>query len=454
MKPLTQALLFIVVFHSATAAPLANKNRKNENATHKEILQSIFQKQSSTSSKTTAQQKRLIGSSYTANGQIQDSNYYQYSNGRGSTHTNLSSYFDNFYAVGINNTTKNIMSDTNASWRYYNGSLNKTHDDFFIYDGNNRVINHIYSATSYNLQHSIVYNSNGTIAQVTTSDSLVNNIFIPQTIVYMTYNAQNKRIADSTFDLIKNKSEFKRNYTYNTAGNITSFKSYQFQNNNWVQTYEAIYSYDGSDRLIVSHASYTINSTLNQSKDSFAYIGTNTKPYYEVDMTWDNGLSQWIPGNAYTYQYTTTGLIDTYYIHQYTTQWDTVERDVMIHDANGLLQRVNGYLYNGNGNFATTPYDQTTMYYQDYDPLTIQQHASKALLSLYPNPTYNTLSIQTTLQSGNITITNMNGQTVHSEPLSRQHQTINTQNLPTGNYILTVSNKEETQTSHQQFVKQ
>lgn len=62
MKPLTQALLFIIVFHSATAAPLANKNRKNENATHKEILQSIFQKQSSTSSKTTAQQKRLIGS--------------------------------------------------------------------------------------------------------------------------------------------------------------------------------------------------------------------------------------------------------------------------------------------------------------------------------------------------------------------------------------------------------
>lgn len=346
------------------------------------------------------------------------------------------------------------MSDTNASWRYYNGSLNKTHDDFFIYDGNNRVINHIYSATSYNLQHSIVYNSKGTIAQVTTSDSLVNNTFIPKTIVYMTYNAQNKRIADSTFDLIKNKSEFKRNYTYNTAGNITSFKSYQFQNNNWVQTYEAIYSYDGSDRLILSHASYTINSTLYQSKDSFAYIGTNTKPYYEVDMTWDNGLSQWVPGDAYIYQYNTAGFIDTYYIHQYTTQWDTIERDVMIHDTDGLLQRVNGYLYNGNGNFAATPYDQTMMYYQAYDPLTIQKENNTVLLSLYPNPAYNTLSVQTTLQNGNIIITNMNGQIVHSEQLTGQQQTINIQHLPTGNYILNVSNKNETQTSHQQFVKQ
>jgi len=454
MKLFTQTLLLAIAFQSATAAPLVRKNKKNENATHKEILQGIFQQQSRAASKTTAQQKRLIGSSYTANSQIQDSNYYHYSNGRGSSHTDLSSYFDNFYATSINNTTKNILSDTNTNWQYYNGGLNKTHDDFFVYDASNRVINHIYSATSYNLQHSIVYNSAGTIAQITTSDSFVNNIFIPQQIIYMTYNAQNKRTADSTFDLIKNKSEYKRKYTYNAAGNITSFKAYQFQNNNWVQTYEAIYSFDGSDRLILNNTSYTLGTTLYQKKDSFAYIGTNTKPYYEASFSWDAGLSLWQAEDAYTHYYNTAGLIDTTYIYRYTTQWDTIERNVHTYDANGLLQRVNGYLYNGNGNFATTPYDQTTMYYQDYDPLTIQQQSNKALLSLYPNPAKNTLSIQTTLQSGNITITNMNGQTVHSEPLSRQHQTINTQYLPAGNYILTIFNQDKTQTTHQQFVKQ
>ncbi len=452
MKLFTQTLLLALVFHTADAAPLNNK--KQENATHQEILQGIFQRQSSSTLKTTALQKRLIASSYTSNGQIQDSNHYYYTYGKGSTHTNLLSYYDNFYALGINNTTKNIMSDTNASWRYYNGSLNKTHDDVFTYDANNRVINHIYLATGYNLQHSIVYNSTGTIAQVTTSDSFVNNTFIPEAIMYMTYNAQNKRIADSTFDLIKNKSEYKRAYTYNTTGNITSFKSYYFQNNNWMQTYEAIYSYDGNDRLVVSHISYLLGATLYQTKDSFAYIGTNTQPYYEVEINWDNGLLQWIPNEAYTYQYNTAGLVDTYYIHQYTSQWDTIERNVMIHDANGLLLRVNAYLYNGNGNFGAIPYDQTTMYYQEYDPLTIQKTSSKTILALYPNPANNLLYIHTSIQNGNITITNMNGQNVYNEQLIDQQKVVNIQQLPPGNYILTIFNEDNTQTVYQQFIKQ
>lgn len=452
MKPFTQTLLLALVFHTADAAPLGNK--KPENATHREILKGIFQKQSNLAFKTTALQKRLIASSYTSNGQIQDSNHYYYTYGKGSTHTDLESYYDNFYALGINTTTKNIMSDTNSSWRYYNGSLNKTHDDVYTYDANNRVINHIYLATAYNLQHSIVYNSTGTIAQVTSSDSFVNNTFIPEATMYMTYDAQNKRMADSTFDLIKNKSEFKRTYTYNAAGNIASFTSYRFQNNNWEQTYETIYSYDTSDRLVLSHIRYTLGSTLYQTKDSFAYMGANTQPYYEVEINWDNGLAQWVPYDAYTYQYNTAGLVDTYYIHQYTTQWDTVERDIMIHDTNGLLQRVNGYLYNGNGNFAAIPYDQTTMYYQEYDPLTIPKQNNKPLLTLYPNPANNLLFVQTSILNGNINITNIKGQTIHSEQLIDQRQTVNTQQLPAGNYILTIFNKDKTQTTYQQFIKQ
>lgn len=456
MKSFVPIILLSACTYTTHAVPLQHKNKTSAKNPHKALVHVLLQKQTNAANKTTALKKRLIANAYTTGGSVLDSNHYYYSNGRGSANTTADSYFDNYYSTAIN-PVQNIRSDSSVNWHDFSSGAGLVRSDTKVYtyntNGSIGKVKHFSQWQQAEFAHT--YNSNGLVTTITSSDTMNGTAMIPKRSMYISYNSQNLRTYDSTHDIINNVPLSKRIYTYNANGNMLSFLSYQYIAGSWLLTYTNTNVYDGSNRLITTEAAYDMGSGLeNMDKDSFSYQGSSVNHEFHVDYTWDAGLSSWTAEEMIHNQYNSAGLVDTYYIYQYTTQWDTMERDVYTYDANGLLLRSNGYLYNGNGNYATVPYDQSTMYYEDYDPLTIQKLNDKSLLTLYPNPANNILFVQTSILNGNINITNMKGQNVHSEQLSGQQQVINTQQLPSGNYILTIFNKDKTQTAYQQFIKQ
>lgn len=456
MKKTLPLILFMTYGVAVNAAPLY----KNEISQHRAICNAILQKQAGTGPayKTTGIQKRLIANSYTGNGILTDSNHYYYSNGRGSSHSNAESYYDNFYATGVNSTTKNILDDSSINWHLTSGgNLIKTVRETYAYNTDNKVINHDHLTTYYHLGHAITYTSQGNINTVIASDTEGGTAFIPKSTFYAAYNSQGKRISDSTVDLSSGLCTYKRIYTLDANGNMLKFEAYQYISSVWTKSYRNINTYDLSNRLITSTAEYDFTGMglENYSKDSFAYNGSSPNAVYHITFGWDNLTMDWEKGDCTLYQYNSQGLLDTYYLMNFSSQWDTVERDVHTYDSNNLLLRTNGYVYLGNGVFDTNPYDQSNMYYEDYFPTGINTVVTGDNISIYPNPSKGIINIHTDdNKTGNVSIFNLSGQLIlNSSGKQLNKQLIDMQQYPSGNYIIHIADDSGKQLYQQQLSK-
>ena len=88
--------------------------------------------------------KRVIATSYFANGSLQDSNRYYYSYGRGSEHTNAESYYDNY--LRGSDAEQNIHCDSSANYVNFGGTMMmRLSGKSYHYNSNNLPDNFIYS---------------------------------------------------------------------------------------------------------------------------------------------------------------------------------------------------------------------------------------------------------------------------------------------------------------------
>ncbi|MBS1773759.1 MAG: T9SS type A sorting domain-containing protein [Bacteroidetes bacterium] len=454
MKRLLPLCLMIASGVNTIAAPLT----KSATSLHISMYNVILQKQAQTTAhnKTTGTLKRLVANSYTNNGVLTDTNHYYYSAGRGSTHTDVTSYYDEFYITAIN-PVHNILCDSSTNSHLYSGQWYQTASRAYTYDANNNILQLIsHSYSTYSL-HTPTYNANNKFETISMADSAAVPK-VPTARMHIFYDGQNRRIMDSSYYVKTNKPYAKRVFTYDANGNQLQFNSYEYSTGTWQLTYRNTNTYDGSNRLITSVAELDFGQGMGLefiNKDSFAYTGAAMNPYYHIDYSWDATNTVWEPNEILLNHYNTASLLDTYYIVRYTTQWDTIERDVHTYDSNNLLIYSNGYNYLGNGSFSTTPYDQTVQYYEDYFPASVNTTTTLAGIVIYPNPAKEQLNIS--IQNNNpynISIVNMAGQLQYTiSGCTENTQRINTSGLARGSYIIQITDNAGKPLAQKQFIK-
>lgn len=453
-----QTLLFMLLLTglSSYAAPL---NRKNNNSmilqTESMRLPVLQQQIARAAHKPTAVQRRLIASNYLANGAEVDSNRYYYSNGRGSSHSTPGTYFIS-YGLTSYRQEQYIQCDSAINWHNNGGGLDYSGTTTYAYNAQNKVTMIDSRSPYFAIQYAGTYNSSGKLSVITILDTFGGTAMIPKSNMHVVYDGQGKRVLDSTVNISTGVQTGKRTYTYDSNDNLQEFSSYRFVSGAWQLSFRDVFTYDSQDRVITetSEGDYG-NGFMMQQKDSFAYTGTAVQPVYHLTSIWDDNNSIWDPYEALVYTLNTQSLPDTYIMYRHiTTQWDTIERDVYTYDTHGLMVRSNGYLYTGNGQFNTTPYDQTNLYYEEYYPAGVHEMATeKRAISIYPNPATGRIELQLP-ETSEITITGINGQTLHREQgIPAGNKQINIENLPAGNYIVNIIDKEGAK-QYGQFVKQ
>lgn len=457
MKQLLLAMMMGCVV-SGYGAPL-NRKKANTQPEQAYVHELAWQKQNTRmAAKGTASMKRVIASTYFANGVLIDTNVHRYSHGRGSTHnTRVESYYDNYSMVGIGE-QKNIQCDTSAGWYDYGNGLLWDGTSVYSYDAANNVTRHYYSSPYIMLQYEGVYNSNNMLTQVTISDTFGGTALMPKSRMYMIYDGNGRRVQDSTVNIANGNQTGKRVYTYDANGNMIKHESYTLMGGSTLQLFfQALYTYDNQDRVLTETTAYDFGNGLNNNSfDSFAYTGNAVHPIHHRTAVWVDTSGIWDDYEILDYTLNAQEQPDGYILYRHINQWDTIERDVYHYDANGLMTGTSGYLYAGNGQFNTTPYDRNTLYYEDYDPNSVTNIAATGrTFVLSPNPSSGQVHFEVAKGFNNMTVINSTGQIViTNENLTAGHNAIDISSLPAGNYIMLLHNLSENTVSNAKFVKQ
>lgn len=439
------------------AAPL-NKKKAYVHEEHKLAHEMAWQKQNTrTAAKGTATMRRLVATTYAANGVLIDTNSHIYSNGRGSTHNVMpESYYDN-YSMVARDYGKTILCDTSIGW-YDNGSLLWDGTSVYAYDAANNTTKHLYISPYFMLQHEGAYNSSNKLVQITTSDTFGGTALVAKTRMYIMYDGNGRRVQDSTVTIATGVQTGRRVYTYDANGNMVKYESYSLMGGTSLQLfYQALYTYDTLGRVLTEKDAYDFgNGLTNNGLDSFAYTGNNLHPVHHRTASWVDTLQAWDDYEILEYSLNAQGQPDTYIIYRHINQWDTIERDVYQYDTHGLMVKTNGYLYVGNGQYSSTPYDQNTLYYEEYDPASVSGVMKNGRqFALVPNPAHNTISFD--IQEGftSMQVINAMGQVVMKEEgINTGNTTVDISELPTGNYLMTLYNPVDNTMMHAKFVKQ
>lgn len=441
-------LLLIVPALFASAQQLKDPLYKAlKDRTDGDIIRHILVAQSAKSgsaSKTTALKHRLLSYSYLNNGNLQDTTAYTYSSGRGSDVTDYASYSDNFLPMYYSFRQPYIKYDTKRSWQKIGNQLFPTWENTLSYDLSGKTIGHSSKYDPYfDDYYTIVYNGNNLPVFITTGDGSPQNV---KWEMYVVYDAQNRRVMDSTFNKNTNKPDGRRTYEYDAMGNMTGYYSYYYSTGTSpTLSFQSVYGYDNANRMIystglVNNGSGTI---INSSTDTFTYTGTATQYTEHRSYTWDKTAGIWTPGQKLVYHLNTQNNIDTYYIHEWnttTSQLDTIERDVLYYNNNNLISYTHGYKYTGNGTYSNIPYDKQNYYWQDYDPTAITgNNVSRPRIVVYPNPATDVIHI-IGMVNGSYAIISMSGG-LRMEGDITGASALDIRCLPPGNYLLSIKDE-------------
>jgi len=402
--------------------------------------------------------KRVIATSYAITGGMTDSTHYYYSAGRGSANTTKESYFDNYYPQST--APQLIKSDSSVSWMSGSATLLRNETRIYSYNTDGTLKDYSLKNTNYGTvsRSERYYNTTKQLVGMNYTDTM-NGTEYANDMRFYDYNSAGKITKDSQYSQKYSMPVSVTKYTYNSANNITKTESSVFIFTGWALSYTGYNTYDAQNRLTLFRSDNGPSNAAKfyDTKDSFSYTGTYTLPVTKHHYTWDTLTSSWQNDYYNIYHYNSKDLIDTTYLYQYSTQWDTTEMNINTYDADGLLLYSKSYQYSsGTHSYNTINYDELKIYYENYDPtVSVSNIAISHKIAVTPNPSKGIISIGT----GNTTfscirITDIQGRIVYSQSLPETNSAnINTQ-LPPGSYVLTVHNKQGAKISATQLLIQ
>lgn len=242
-------------------------------------------------------------------------------------------------------------------------------------------------------------------------------------------------------------NDYMKTYTYNSSNLETSYINQDWQSGSWVNT-EKIestyssnrvtkkerfvwssgmwsindrdnYSYDGSGRVTTKVSEYYVTTPspkwINSYEYKYKYSGSSPNPDSMTKSGWDQGNSIFSPEKRYGYAFNSANKMTL----EITESWTGTK-----FEYSAVNDTINNYYYNTASVGSLAGLD--------------------AELSVYPSPAQNTIHIAIegakTSEKWQFTITDMSGriQKTWSElPVGVLSADVST--LPTGNYLLTVS---------------
>jgi hypothetical protein len=454
MKKSIFAILGMCLALSVSAQGIGRQKLKSGHGSEKDRtrVDAVLQKQAATTaaSKTTALKKRLIASAYSQNGILVDTNRYYYSGYRGSTHPNLYSYVDlyvpqanrNFFGGNLTD-QQFIKSDSSINWRTDSqGDLIMTRKKTYAYNTGNKVVSSLDSLEAwYYIRNDLTYDAMGRLTSYIAYDTFGGTQFIPKYTVFIKYDLAGRRVQDSAFGLQFPLPYFKTDYAYDNNGNMLLQFNWNMLNGLWEPGSQAVFAYDASNRL-VSYLSqyYYLGDLYDSYKDSFNYTGNNVQFTNNIDY-YPDGAGGWLPISLEKDIINSMGVVDTYYLYEATmTGWDTIERDYVVYDADGLAQYGHGFEYLGNGVYNTNPYDMQKWYWEEYDdPTGVVNMQKNGEIVLYPNPVNERLTIRrSNADKASVTIFNMQGMLVYSKTLEGRENVLDLSGMVPGSYAVLV----------------
>jgi hypothetical protein len=470
MKTILLFLLTIVASLSASAQGLAGSKLSSPHQSPKDrqAVMAVLQKQMahSAASKTTQIKKRLVGYSYEANGVMSDTSHFYYSGIRGSHHSDIYSFFDYYQpqSIIINFgsqfvTEQSIQSDSSMSWSVDpNGDLELLHKKAYEYNSDNKVINCLDSNTAwYYVRNVLDYDASGRLSSFISFDTFGGTQLIAKSRTFVLYNSLGQRIADSTIIIPGNIPAYRADYTYDANGNLTMFANSGLQINVWEPLSQNIYTYDNNNRL-VSYVSqyYYLGDLYNNWKDSFEYSGNNTQFSLMLSYYFNDQINDWYPTYKEADHVNTQGQVDTYYLYNWDgSAFDTVEKDYLVYDGDGLALYSHAFHYLGNGVYETTPYDMQTWYYEEYnDPTSVPAVASTGQLDIYPNPASGSLSVRSQSKDAIISVLDMEGRMLYDGTLNKNGSLdIDLQNYAPGSYFVITRSQQGRMLEYRKFIR-
>lgn len=411
-----------------------------------------------TASAQPALKKRVIATSYNINGGISDSNHYYYSKGRGSVNTTKESYFDNYYPLST--APQLIKSDSSVSWMSGSTTLLRNETRIYSYNTDGTLQDYSLKNTNYGSvsRSERYYNTTKQLVGMNYADTMNGTEYINDMRFY-DYNSAGKITKDSQYSHKYSMPVSVTTYTYNSANNITKTESSVFVFTGWALSYTGYNTYDAQNRLTLFRSDNGPSNAAKyyDTKDSFSYTGTYILPTTKHHYTWDTLTSSWQNDNYYIYHYNSKDLIDTTYLYQYSTQWDTTEMNVNTYDADGLLLYSKSYQYsNGTHSYNTINYDELKIYYENYDPtVSVSNTAISHKITVTPNPSKGIISVNTnTTTFSHVSITDMQGRIVYNQTMPETNNAVISTQLSAGSYILTIHNKQQTKINSTQIIIQ
>ncbi|HTN47742.1 MAG TPA: T9SS type A sorting domain-containing protein [Flavipsychrobacter sp.] len=380
---------------------------------------------------------RLVGSAQSifdgTNYQPFDSSVYQYSGGRGGL-------------LDMDYTALFLSFDTSISYEYDAASLSYKYENRYTqqFSNQNNILSRIqekYTTDGWHNTMKLDYNYD-----VHNSKLVGTNLNI---WVGMWFNNNNYKIYYNANNLIGKVEEVLKHtfLQYDANQNIIERKQYEYTTaNGWDSTERYRFSYDAFQRM----NSYTLEIydqgtwKLTQKVD-YAFSGNNVTAAYQY--SWANKSWKLIQTNSYTYDSQNNKISD--------------ESKVLNNGTGNLVNfRKEHWTYN-NLNQPTSYYSQTwdatggnwtavkgdfyhRYYYEFYFPTSVPEFNADTYFTLYPQPASNIVNIQLRQNAATTkgVVCDLQGKVVKSFSFNNSTTSIPVGDLPSGNYLLRISNNE------------
>ncbi len=308
------------------------------------------------------------------------------------------------------------------------------------------------------------------------------------------YNAQNN-IDYIMVDTMTNSGwtdHMKHIYSYNSNNLVTSVLGQYFNGYQWLNSWKINYTYNASDQLVEEIRQFYDSGNWHNQERSVYFYDSNGNMIEKINYFWDTSIPGWKERTKLTLTYNPQNRITEEYRYQYnngtweynrkelyffnsdndmnrqesynydtnTATWENDTKMTFNHDPNvdnsqllipfdgglnfnGIFNHkvTDGAMYQGNGSnwsHAANIY----LFYSDRNILSLDNDLP-VKFNVYPNPVHNVLHIKSSKLPDKVEIYSLTGQKVIS---LEHHNTIPTDNLNTGFYIVKIYLDNQVQT--------
>lgn len=213
----------------------------------------------------------------------------------------------------------------------------------------------------------------------------------------------------------------RKSYVYN-GKDVVEYVLDKWDNGTWVRTTKWEYGYDIDKNIVLStEYSWSGSSWVGKKQNAYTYDNNNNK-LTDIEKIWNAG----------------------------SASYENHKMESLTYNVKSLPETVTSYTWKNNAWQHLTGDFTIKYYYEQYTPNSVAKFALDADLNIYPLPASDNINISAKWQESSeisVLLTDMAGRTVfHSKHQASNNytQSIPVHNLPSGNYILSISDKNAT----------